>query len=255
MSSLYVVGLGITPHEDITLHALSVLGAVDCVLVFADDDAVQTITSLVPSQPVESILGLFYNGDMTTENYNRIIERVVLKMAACDSMAVCVEGDPVVGVSWVRWLIKELGDTWHIELVSGVSSLTVMGNALGKDLLEKGTVILDVNRLLLFEYTLDSSLDLYIYDICSTGTRRTHFSEPQKSNALHLLRDCLLRFYDLQHPVALCRVGYKAPFVRWCKLGNLCDFLEDIDFGSTLFVPGRVPDRYSRSFLDLLLKD
>ena len=43
----------------------------------------------------------------------------------------------------------------EIEIIDGISSFDVMMTYLGIDPLEQGTVLLDANRLLLFQYGLE----------------------------------------------------------------------------------------------------
>jgi hypothetical protein len=141
-------------------------------------------------------------------------------------------------------------------VIPGVSSFDTMINDLSRDPLERGSVIIDANRLLLLQFHLDSSLDHYIYHVCSVGVAQTNFRDPSRGNRLDLLRDYLLRFFPATHEATLVssavRPGESARRLQ-CPIGELERLLPNLTFESTLYIAGDRPTGIDRDFLELLL--
>jgi len=114
--------------------------------------------------------------------------------------------------------------------------------------------LVDANRLLLFEFSIEPSLDYYIFHIGSVGNRFTHYSHPSLNNRIDLLRSYLLKFYPPDHEVILISAATSAREgshvrVPLCRLEVI---LAVVHYASTLFVPGLRPSSFNRKYLDLL---
>lgn len=252
---LALVGLGIRGTNQLTLEAIEKLKSSRCVLVHASKSIVNSLEQLLPTKII-GIKDLYKNGEVDEKNYKCILDRI-LEEAKCSPegslISVVIAGHPRVGVTLSTWLDSIANDyQLELEVIPGISSFDTMLVDLQRDPLERGSILLDVNRLLLFGYQIDPTLDLYIYHVCSIGTRRTHFLTPEKENKIDLLAKKLSSIYAADHPVTLIgcseAVG-SLPIKVDCNVGSLTELLPKITFSTTLFVPAQTPKRVDRLFL------
>ena len=152
-----------------------------------------------------------------------------------------------MGTSWIPTLTDAVSPLCMVSVVDGVSSVTCMAKDLERDCLEKGTIIVDANRLLLFDYRLDPSLDLYIYHVCSIGTRRTWHQNASRDNKINKLTRFLLKYYEESHSAYLCTAGKRSSHAC-APIGSLPRLMRKVTFDSTLFIPGIIPRRYDAEF-------
>lgn len=243
------------PARHLTIEALAILNRVGRILVVTGN--ANRVRSVVSNHDnVEDIMELYKDGAIDEENYIRIASKII---DACDStaeVAIVVGGHPIVGVSWWSRLKVDSAFGAEIVFIEGLSSVLTVPTALLCDPIEKGCCVVDANRLLLFEYVLNPELDLLVLDVCSTGTRRTHLSNPQTDNAWDLLRAHLLRFYPKNNPALLVRAimdDGETDIVCKATVHSLDKLYEDISFGTSLWIPGIEPRRFSQRFLRRLL--
>lgn len=254
---LRIVGAGIKGHGQITLEGVEALRAAKRVLHLTGDSAQADLflRSLGIVDGV-SINDLYYNGALHGENYRRIVERVRQEVMAVDHVTLLLYGHPRLGVTVTHQLEDELAALGvALEVVPAPSSFDTMINDLRRDPLERGSIILDANRLLLFEFRLDPSLDLYIYHVSSIGCPRTNFSNPSTSNRIDLLQAYLLKFYPPEHEAIIissaARVDATGSLLR-TSIDRLTQFIVSLHYGSSLFIPGARPRKVNRDFLSFL---
>ena len=150
-------------------------------------------------------------------------------------------GHPLVGVSWWSRLSAELADREiGITFIEGISSITSVYHALRRDPIECGVTIVDANRLLLFEYDVSNELDLLGLDICSTGTRRTHLSDPSRENQWSVLCNFCRDKYGESHNCflvfAAMNPGMSSEVVP-LNIAELPGCLDQLRFGTSLLIP------------------
>jgi len=78
---------------------------------------------------------------------------------------------------------------WPLHVEPGVSNFTTTANNLGIDPLERGTLVVDANRLLLFEQLPDPAFNTFVYHVGG-------------ADQAELLQRLLLRAYDASTPPA-----------------------------------------------------
>ena len=121
--------------------------------------------------PIEDFGAFYRDGDVDEVNYQRLFDKVVADCRKYGDVALLVPGHPRIGVTLVQWLeLRKQELQLKLEVFPGISSFDTMINDLSHDPLERGSVLVDANRLLLFEYHIEPSLDYYIYHVCSIGT-------------------------------------------------------------------------------------
>lgn len=167
-----------------------------------------------------------------------------------------VPGNPRLGVSWIDDLEKSKHDGLiQLRIVDGISSFDTMITDLGRDPLEKGTVIIDANRLLLYQLKLEPRMDYFIYHVCSVGTTKTNYSNPSLDNRIDLLKNCLLKSFPPNHEAILVQSGMvpgKGKILTTCSINELENITSKITFSSSLFIPGLQRSTKDNEFSALL---
>jgi len=253
--TIFIVGTGQIPTKHMTLEGVSVCkNAKKLLLINGDSQAV--LDAIHGHQNYEDIMSLYVDGAIDDDNYKRIVSKILAESNNFDSIAVTTAGHPLVGVSWWERLRRSSGFCAELRYIEGISSLTGMFVDLNIDPLESGTTILDVNRFLIFDQEINPEFDLYIFNICSTGTRRTNISNPAKDNQLLLLKNHLLKFYPAATIIKLISSKYDDRIdskIRDIELSSLELVLPEVKFYSSLFLPAIKPKRVNRDFVRLLL--
>jgi uncharacterized protein YabN with tetrapyrrole methylase and pyrophosphatase domain len=253
--SIDIVGIGIRGVDNLSLGGLRALQKADLTLSLVPELDEELRSLGVTS--IRSISDEYHDGAIDEDNYARLLGTVRDAMTEVGNLALAIPGDPRLGVSLsnrVYRIAEEAGCEIHSH--EGISSFAALTHTLRVDPLERGSVIVDANRLLLFEYKLDPALDVYLYHVCSVGVQRTHMSDPSRDNSLKLLGEHLGQFYPMDQPVYLISAGGSSD--RWsdqiteAELCRITDLLPVLTFASTLYIPGNLPKRVSREFLELL---
>jgi len=239
------VGGGIRGLEQITLEGLHALQCARKVLTFQVD---RDFFRKHGIQSYESLAPLYRNGAKDEDNYEAIENHIRASEMQAQDVAVLLPGDPRLGVT----LVQRMSRGPNVRVLSGISSWNSMVNSIGVDPLEKGSVVMDVNRMLLFDLKLMPEVDHYLYHICSVGTSATHFLAPARDNSISLLQSKLCQTWSEDHTVILIRAGAEADGTAVMKaspLRHLGDLLPEITFDSSLYIPGIRPSRYNADFL------
>lgn len=252
---LNIVGLGIKGTEHLTLEAISKIESAKKVLYLPiSPRGVESFLKSKTEAPVESLKSLYESDAVDIDNYQRLQNKILNDVEEFGEVCLLLPGHPRLGVTLVQWLEAREND-FELQVLPGVCSFDTIINDLKKDPIERGSVILDANRLLLLDYQLESCMDHYIYHVCSIGTSKVYVDEPQTDNQISLLKAHLLKFFSEDHPVKLVSSSVESthePFIRETRLSELESLLSDIHFGTTLFIPGSQPNRISKEYLYLL---
>lgn len=251
-----VVGLGILPARDLTVGAIDALRGADHSLYLGADADLGRYLSTVTGREVKSVNDLYHESARDLDNYERIVARVTEGLVEGRTYAFGVPGSPGVGVTLVDLLRGRLGS--QVEFYPGISSFDSVLLDIAVDPLERGCVVVDANRLLLFDFDHDPRLGMLIYHSSSVGTSRTNFREPWRSNRLELLQQKLLTVFGAARRVEIVRSrsGPQDPGLRLgTTVAELGDHVRSIDYASTLYVyPGPV-EGIDESLLRELMSD
>lgn len=254
---LTVAGIGIRGIKQLTLETLERVTSVKKIVYLPE--AAPELEGLLreyTQAPIESLMHLYVSGSPDVENYQRILDRVVADCREYQDVLLLVPGHPRVGVTIVQWLEQQQPEHGiNLDIFPGISSFATMNNDLKRDPLERGSVMLDANRLLLFDLHMESGFDYYIYHVCSIGTSRVHLTDATVDNRFDLLKRHLLKFFPADHEVQLVSSSVQAQGpadIRRCNLSELEQLLSQVHFGTTLFIPAARPRRVQKEFLKLL---
>lgn len=256
MNKVSIVGRGINPAKHLTLQAIECLQKAD--VIFGIEPETQTWKQLQEKynlKLINDISVLYKCGAKDLNNYHNFIQFIKNQTAQYQHVALLIAGHPRLGVTFAQILEKEnLLDT-KVEFIESLSSFDVMLNDLAMDPLEQGSCILDANRLLLFQYELETSLNYYIYHVCSVGTQKLNYDNAQRDNQLELLQKYLLNFYSTDKNVVLCKAANGAnengSYLK-IPLSELIQNKNKIDFGTTLLIPAELPKKINKQFLTSL---
>ena len=254
IKKLYVVGSGQDPLNHLTLQAVRACKDAEKLLIICGK-ATQVLQAIGGHENHEDIMGLYVDGAIDNENYRRIIDKILCDLETHKTVAITTAGHPILGVSWWERLKKHPRFKAELIYVEGISSLTTMFVELCRDPLETGSIIIDANRCLIFEQEINPELDLYIFNFCSTGTRKTHISNPSKDNKLSLLKDHLLKYYPNDTVVRMVSAAHskKLGEIIQVRIDSLEELLPDVQFYSSLYIPALSPTRYNKDFIKCLI--
>lgn len=246
-------GYGIRGFAQLTLEAIEEIRASKKVLYLGQKDHYFDQLNIADS---ESLSSLYKNGSNDLENYNRILDKILKDAESYGDVCVLYPGHPRVGVTVLQWLekLKVKGEI-ELRVIPGISSFDTMMNDLSRDPLEKGSIIIDANRLLLFKHPIDPTIDYYIYHVCSVGTAKTHFKDASQNNHIQFLKNHLLTAFSSTSEIVLIQSSEKFELgvkITRSKLGDLDRMLNQINFSTSLFIPGIRPKQVDESFLELI---
>lgn len=195
---------------------------------------------------------MYKDGGVDVDNYTRIIQYISNMLTAREHVGLIVPGHPRVGVTIVQLLQKLSQDgTFTFHCYPGISSFDAMINDIGIDPLEEGVSILDVNRLIIYDYAMDPCINYFIYHVCSIGNANTDYSSPQASNKVMYLKSKLLKHYPANTPIFLLSASTKKGQCADKLQGELSDIetlLSKVTYRHTLYIPSCLPSKERVNF-------
>lgn len=243
MNTLRIIGSGVKGAMHITYEALINLNKANKILWLGSIEGFENWVSEYHWQ-AEDITSLYENGALDSNNYQRIKSKVLFELAQHHDVAFVVLGHPRLGVTIVQEFQNEKGN--EIIVLPGISSFDTMINDIALDPIEEGTCLLDVNRLLLYDYNMDPCLNYFIYHICSIGNAKTDYINPNEKNGVSYLKVKLLKHFPECHPLILLSSSGSHQQGASHLEGNiesLKDLLENVTFSSSLFIPAKLPSK------------
>lgn len=256
MVKINIIGRGINPEKHLSIFSINLLKNADKIIGIETEfgfwDNLQKKFNL---PPIENIPFLYKNNDWDLTNYQRFVNYIIELSHSFSNIVLLIAGHPRVGVSFIDLLKKNLPKSIELEIIEGISSFDVMINVLQMDPLEQGTALLDANRLLLFKYTLDTSISYFIYHVSSIGNSKTNYMNPNENNRVELLVDYLLMYYKKDKEVFICKCSNgsnEQSKLITINLSDLHSIVDQIDYSSTLFIPAEKPKEIDWNFLKLL---
>ncbi len=256
ISKISIVGRGIDPSKHLSLAAVNALKSADKIIgIESEKEFWEELQKEYGIGDVEDMASLYNSQDKDMINYHRFVDHVLSLLPNFNHLALLVAGHPRIGVTFIELLKKNAPANLQINIIEGISSFDVMINYLEIDPLEKGTVIVDANRLLLFQYKLEPSLSYFIYHVCSIGNSTTNFVDPSSGNRLDLLKNYLMKYYSKDKEILLCRASNgkneSSSLVR-STIAELEACTSKIDYSTTLYLPGENPKQLDWAYLELL---
>jgi uncharacterized protein YabN with tetrapyrrole methylase and pyrophosphatase domain len=254
---LTFVGIGIKGISEMTLRGIDALKTAKKVLsLIGDDRCLADLRAYNAAASFESVTHLYVDGGKDTENYQMIFDKIDKEIGLHEDVVFLITGHPRVGVSLVEMFEKRKAEMGlDLFVIEGISSFDTILNDIARDPLSAGSSIIDVNRLLLFDYQIEPMLDTYLYHVASIGNERTNISGHSGLNHPDFLMTKLLQFYPEDHPISFISSatieGGKARRLTG-QLRNLRTMIKNIDFWSTLFIPATKPKHINREFLQLM---
>lgn len=251
------VGCGVLGCRQMTLEGLEAISTANKLLYFQlTDDEIKDLSRFVTLPPCESIEDEYLDQGIDQENYERLKRRVMDAVATYADIAILIQGHPLVGVSLIKMIQQEKQNhNFELEIIAGISSFDSMMIDVLKDPLERGTSLIDVNRLLLFNYNICPELDLYLYHGSSVANAHTDFTKPDERNQVGLLQEYLLRFYPSTHPCQIIgsrREDNGQSRIVTLMLSELEQNLSSLGYDTSLFIPALKPKTINGHVLKLI---
>jgi uncharacterized protein YabN with tetrapyrrole methylase and pyrophosphatase domain len=252
---LTIIGTGIRRPQQLTLEGLGALRRARRVLhLTATEEPMRRLLAGLGVTGARCLDELYHHGGLDDDNYRRLTAEIVREVEQHEKVALLLYGHPRVGVTLTALLERALGD--RVSVLPATSSFDTMINDLRRDPLEAGSVLVDANRLLLFELGIEPRLDYFIYHVDSVATRQTAHAGGNGSR-WDLLRDYLLRFYPPDHEAIVVSSGIGpdegAVLVR-ARLAELGSAADQMGQGASLFVPALRRKTFNRAFYSLLVE-
>ncbi|MBC7420070.1 MAG: hypothetical protein H7328_05015 [Bdellovibrio sp.] len=240
MKKLSIVGVGTKRFSQITLAALAQIQASQAICYIETEEA--TIKKYVPGEHHLVNLDPFYQSNQTDiENYKQMMKAIIKTLQSYEQVCFIVAGHPRLGVFLTRAL-----EAWgnknqvQVEVFEGISSFDVMANVLKLDILENGTSLIDINRALLYNQTINTQCDHFFYHVCSVANPIADFRGFFGGNRLDLLKEYLLKYYPKNHPIALVKAANsidEASMILNYTVEQVDQLNKEINFSTTLYIP------------------
>lgn len=251
---IVIVGLGISGINQITKEGLAAIKSSKKIF-YLGPNAKKDIQNLKTLDiTVESIMHLYNNGEIDKVIYKRIFDYLIDAAQQFNSVCLLVPGHPRLGVSVVAMLEKNEANV-KVKTIPGISCFDTLINDLKRDPIEFGSLLIDANRLLLYDIPISTSLDIYIFHVCSIGTTKVHLTDSSKENKVMMLKEHLKKFYSENKKIYLISSSMNEESSFLCNeysIGKMESLLNDVHFGTTLYIPGERPIEYNKTFLKLL---
>lgn len=247
--SITIAGLGVKNADHFTIETISRLKESKKVYILGPpSEAVKSKLSEYGILNYKHILHLYHDETKDQINYKRIYNFLLEEREKEGSISLLIPGHPSVGVSLTQMLKSSEGKNIdRVDILPGISSFDTMIADLAVDPLEKGSLIVDSNRLLLLDIQLDPNLDTYIYHPSAVGSSKIHLQE-KKYNRLDQLQEHLERFYKSNHSIYLLHSSTSSHIETErieIKLNELNYFKDFIHIGMTAFIPAQQLDMSS----------
>jgi hypothetical protein len=241
---IYVLGLGIRSHLQITREAEDALRACRKVFVLHTEEyVVDHIRSL--GVTIEELGYPYGEGEARAAVYRQVADLILESAERDPPVGFAVYGHPSMLVrpaSLVR--AGANGRRLRIKVIPGVSALDCLIVDLGLDPGDRGLLMYEANYALLHRPTLDPAVPCLLWQAGVVGTW-LHTSRSSCRHRFTGLQEYLLRFYGPRHRVALATTATN-PLVDadiiWLPLEELADGYSLFTGLTTLFLPA-VRDR------------
>lgn len=256
---VHLIGAGVSPDLHFTRLGMTQIAEADCV-VYYSDPSLETVFDEAGVKNRVTLDDLYPHGGVDDESYQAVLDRIISLLGTHGYVVFVQQGNPRLGVTLADMLQEASNaEGFDFDVFPGISSLDTLIIDTNRDPLEYGSVIIDANRLILFSHRICPEFDYYIYHICSVGTRKTNIDDPSADNAIGLLQEHLLSAYPPEH---LCKIIESegagvgsASIVVEVAIQDLPSALDEVTFGTTLFIPsvGRPP--VNQTVLDLMMAE
>lgn len=250
-----VIGIGLNPDLDLTIAAKNKLKESPKVLTLASASISKKLEEMLIKN--ENILYLYGNGNADQENYDRILIYLIETKKVYEEVTLAIPGHPMIGVTIVGMLLKlESIYNYKVNVYPGVSSFDWMMIDLGRDPIARGSMLLDANRFVLLNIQIDPQLDIFLYHVCSVGTRKAWYRDPSKDNNLEILKLKLLNFYQKDKVINLVSSGSNftikndKSIIYSTQLKNIVEMRKYINFSSTLYIQAEKPKNIDFEYLN-----
>ncbi|XAV88418.1 MAG: SAM-dependent methyltransferase [Candidatus Symbiodolus clandestinus] len=254
MRKISVIGSGMLGINQITTEGFSIIQNTNKVFWIGEISGLKDYLSH-NNNDYEDLSHLYEDGGIDIVNYNRIVQYVTNSLTEYEHICLVVPGHPRIGVTIIQILQKLSDDGGFLfNCYPGISSFDAMINDIGIDPLEEGVSLLDANRLIIYDYKMDSCINYFIYHVCSIGNSNTDFSSPQLSNKVSYLKSKLIKHFEGKHKIYLLSASTKNGELPDKLEGNISDLerlLSQVTYRHTLYVPSIPPnkDRVNFNFL------
>lgn len=259
MKKIIIIGYGIHGISQLTLEAFDYIRSSELTCILGPLIHYNALKEMNVNN-INLINKLYENDKADIDNYTNIANYIIQQLDQYQNVTFLVPGHPRVGVT-LTYLLEKKGKENNFEclVLPGISSFDTMINDLKCDPLERGSVILDVNRLLLFNHSMDNKLNYFLYHICSIGNKKTNFKNPQKDNKTHLLKQHLLKFYKNNDPIYLLQSSTsqeKDSIITTGTVELIEGLLEKVNFDCSLFIPGKIDKEHiNQEFYEVIKND
>ncbi len=195
---------------------------------------------------------LYQDNVKDNDNYERIYSFIMSKSKEFKQISLLLQGHPLVGVTLSQRFKKQ--ENLIVNAFAAPSSFDNLIIDKWNDPLERGSLMIDANRLLLFNQQVNPYYDTYLYHICSVGNSKTNFTQSWQGNRIDLLVEYLKKFWPQDHNVSLIysRLNNKSETIE-TTIEKLALEIENIHFGMTLFIPALKAKNINEDFLKILI--
>jgi precorrin-2 methylase len=250
---LSVIGLGVKIPDHATTEAMRAMALCDRIFaVVQEPPAVWLPPSAAGKIPVTNILGLYVEGTLRTQNYDRAAETIFQSVRDGQTIGYVTYGNPLAYDSVAQNLVRRAQQAGtRFQVVPGISSVDTLLCDLGTDM-APGLQVYEASWLVAAQIRLHPTVAAILLQVGMFGTLRTHYRTRPEARSLAELAEYLGRSYPPSHNVFLVRSAGAAgdpPHIKESPLGNLCDVTSEDLLNCSMYIPSLEPTSLDERFL------
>jgi uncharacterized protein YabN with tetrapyrrole methylase and pyrophosphatase domain len=241
IGEIVVVGCGVSPLDDMTVRTAEILTNVDQIVTIISAAKETWLPPSAWNVPIISLYHLYRPDRHRLDNYREAAETIISLAGDARRTALVTPGCPSVYDRMVMLVVERAHAAGlRIEIVPAVSSIEACLALLQEDM-APGVQIYEARWFHAKQVVPSVQIGCFLVQPGAFTTDQMATTSGLDPAGLQPLRDQLLQFYSMDHPVAFVRApGEPADlgYLRVTELRLLCDGSELDLMGTTLYLPG-----------------
>jgi precorrin-2 methylase len=237
---LFVVGLGVSIPDHITVQAFRAMSKCDRIYTIVQEpQSVWLPKEVSSSLEIKNALDMYEEGAIRSQNYERVAETILRSLSDVSNVGYITYGNPLAFDSVAQSLVRAAPEAGiECETVPGICSADTLLCDLGTDM-APGIQVFEASWLVAAKIRLDVSTAAILLQLGTFGSLRTHYRDRRSADTLAELTNYLGERYGLNHRVSLVQSSGGVWPARICQvsLGDLCTVATDDFLGASMYLP------------------
>jgi uncharacterized protein YabN with tetrapyrrole methylase and pyrophosphatase domain len=253
---LNIIGLGVKIPDQITAEARDAMARCSRIFAIVQEPPLEWLPTGT-SEPISvtNVLGLYAEGALRTQNYDRVADIIFQSLRDTKSVGYVTYGNPLAYDSVAQNLVRYARQAEiPVRVVPGISSVDTLLCDLGLDM-APGIQVYEASWLVAARIRLEVTVAAIVLQVGSFGSLRTNYRVRPEAASLNLLAEYLTQFYPKSHELSLVRssgAAQQSPHIKKTLLADLCTVHSEDLLNSSLYVPPLGAARLDERFLSAI---